>query len=56
MGFGTIFTKFDEEIWEFVWLMQVRPITKSRLNTIHVKGNVSLKEKCQFAIVICEYK
>jgi hypothetical protein len=30
--------------------MQVHPITKSRLNTIHVKGNVSLEEKCQFAI------
>jgi hypothetical protein len=56
LGLGAIFTQFDEEIWDFVWFIQVHPITKSRLNTIHVKGNVSLEEKCQFAIVICEYK
>ncbi len=36
--------------------MQVYPISKPRLNAIHVKGNVSIEEKCQFAIVICEYK
>jgi hypothetical protein len=56
LGLGAIFTQFDEEIWEYVWLMQVCPISKSRLNAIHVMGNVSIEEKCQFAIVICEYK